>query len=492
MLNSARSMAKALYTALAVIYVFACQAAWQAVQVVLAPAAWLARTTRLTVLAERLPVVTLIGTIVPVALAAVVWDQMSGWQWQSRLGMAFLWTLGLHLCATAYTAAAQIPTDPAHYGKVIASRWPDRWYAKHLKTASNALYVRTLIVNSWLRIPAVIALIVPEQINVLSVVLFMATELRSGMPHEVLDHSDIHNNLFSGRHLSAGWPRRVLWLTSRYLRLILNMAYLRSPHFYRVQHVYVHHVENNKPSDTQSTLHRDRTSFLDFSEHALKYALSWSFACDVFAYLHRRGSFRECRLLVTGMAIWFSALVILACWSPTAAVFLLWVRFAGGPGSAMESYFQHGLVDPSAPEDVYRSTVNWIVDTPTYAAAGDFLHVRHHLRSGEHFSRGLKMTDSDEQDWASQGAICLGNGVDSAKLLRTLLTRDFDAMARYVVCRGQHLMAPDELREFLEARTKAIAIVQRSNLARKFESRLGSLFVALFLPKPATPPSAAV
>ena len=63
--------------------------------------------------------------------------------------------------------------------------------------------------------------------------------------------------------------KRVLAACQWLFEYPVTLLTIRVPEFYRIQHVYVHHVEGNGPDDTQSTMAYDRTSFLDFSRHAL-------------------------------------------------------------------------------------------------------------------------------------------------------------------------------------------------------------------------------
>jgi hypothetical protein len=471
------------HTAVAAAYVVACQLAMRLLLLPFAPVAFLSRLGGLDAAARRFPMATLTLTVPPVTwVAGFGPGSPFGPGLPAILLGTVAWLFLLHLLAIAYTTAAQTPTDPRDYEATVAERWPDRWYARYMRNPANAVYVRTLVVNSIVRIPTVAALIWPGHVSLYAVVFFVIVDLRSGMAHEVLDHADIHNALFSRRHLRPGLAKLILWLTGGYLRLVLNLAYLRVPHFYRVQHVYVHHVENNGTLDTQTTLFRDRTSFFDFCKHALTYALSWSFAIDVYRHQKRRNNRRECRLLVTGFAVWVLVLALVAAFNPWAAAFFFLYRFLGGPGSAMESYFQHGLVDAGDPDNVYTNTVNWVVHAPSTPAAGDFLHVRHHLRSGEHFSRQLQMTGEDERIWAERGVLALGHGIDSSLLLRALLQRRFDVISRHVVPLNGDRPDEAELRALIERRTRPVAAVPHGRFYRAADAFCARLFVNYLLP----------
>src|SRR5262249_32102171 len=150
-----------------------------------------------------------------------------------------------------------------------------------------AIFVRILLYNSLLLVPGFIALCI--SFSIWSASIFVVGVLAAAARVETLDHTNIHNHLFAHAHL-RGRERLVVGTLDLYQAWILNPVCLRMPNWYRVQHVVVHHAEDNGVEDTQSTLPYDRTSYLDFARSAFRVALSMCFAVDVLRYLarHRR------------------------------------------------------------------------------------------------------------------------------------------------------------------------------------------------------------
>ena len=89
----------------------------------------------------------------------------------------------------------------------------------------------------------------------------------------------------------------------------MTLLTIRMPEFYRIQHVYVHHVEDNGPDDTQSTMAYDRTSFLDYSRHALVQGLDLLTGCLVIPYLRAQGQDAPDPRAAAGMAVFYAVVL---------------------------------------------------------------------------------------------------------------------------------------------------------------------------------------
>ena len=77
----------------------------------------------------------------------------------------------------------------------------------------------------------------------------------SQFPYEITDHINIHNRIFNPKaRCVATQRRRILEACHIYFDKVLTLLSARVPDYYRIQHVYVHHVEENGPDDTQSTM----------------------------------------------------------------------------------------------------------------------------------------------------------------------------------------------------------------------------------------------
>jgi Fatty acid desaturase len=180
----------------------------------------------------------------------------------------------------------------------------------------------------------------------------------------------------------------------------------RVPGFYRVQHVYVHHVEDNGSLDTQTKLPYDRTSFLDFSRHAFWQGLDLVTGGLLIGYLAKKGKTRQIREVARGLAIWYAALLAIALFNPLAAAYLFLSRFLGGTFITLITFYQHGLVDPDEMHEVHAHTIDYAGSE--HGNLGFDYHVEHHSRPARHWSHYYEeSTRAAEKDAPRSRTACL-------------------------------------------------------------------------------------
>jgi len=462
----------AIVSVLAVLYASAYFLGERLLQLFFVPAAALDKALRWTRLFQRLPLLWL-----PVASIAAAFGAISGLPMAFERGLlagglaCILWSLVIVAACVAHAGATTPGTSIADIEQRATQRWPEKWYARHLAKPIDAHYVRALIANSLMIVPAVIALLWPAGPTIPAVLLYAVALLSISRSQEELDHCDIHNNLFSSSHLAPGFAKVGVWLTSQYLRVVLNPLCSRIPHFYRIHHVYMHHVENNGAEDLQTTMHADRTSFHDFCVHALKLAVSNSFGVDLYSYLVRKRRYREVRQLLAGMVGWFAALALIAAYSPVGAAVVLIVHFLGAVPGAINTYIWHGFVDPDDPENVYLNTVNSVVN-PDVLLVGS-LHLRHHIKGGEHWTKQAAMTPA-ESDACLQKSVVLLSPLPGNALLSALWRDRMDIIATRV--RPLPGQASSDMVDMLRRRTRPKVAAPSSNLTRWIDRSIGKLF----------------
>ncbi|AMO93228.1 fatty acid desaturase family protein [Collimonas fungivorans] len=385
---------------------------------------------------------------------------------------ALMWLILLAVVSFSYfTMTAQLPSLDAIQARVEKA-WPQRWYARHLAKPVDAHYILIIIANSLVMWPALAALLWPGGSAVCGVVYYVIALMTISRSHEELDHNDIHNHFFNVRHMKPGAAKVVVWLTGKYLRLILNPLCSRIPHFYRVHHVYMHHVENNSINDLQTTAYLDRTSFIDFCTHSLRLAISNSFGVDLYRYLDERGAKKHTRLLLLGLGGWFLGIALIAVYSPFAAVIILLVHFLGAVPGAISTYIWHGFIDNAHCDDVYRNTIN-AVSPPGTAVFGS-LHLRHHLKGGEHWTRQYQLSQEDKDKCERNGALLL-RPMRGPLLLRALWTGSFDLIADYVVSIGAEPKDKERTSALLKERTRPLVVRPRSPAWQRLDQTLGGV-----------------
>jgi len=461
------------YQLLAVLYVILYFTAERLLRMVFGLALIADRLFKWSKLVYAVPTIALIsasalttyGAVHGIALAA-------GYGPLALFAAAVTWLILLAVVSVShYAMTAQLPTLDAIQERVEKA-WPQRWYARHLSKPVDAHYIQIIIANSLVMWPALAALLWPGGSVACGVVYYVIALMAIGRSHEELDHNDIHNQFFNVRHMKPSVAKLVVWLTGMYLRLILNPLCSRIPHFYRVHHVYMHHVENNSTNDLQTTAYLDRTSFIDFCTHSLRLAISNSFGVDLFRYLDERGAKKHARLLLLGLGGWFLAVALVAVYSPLAAVIILLAHFLGAVPGAIATYVWHGFIDNAHCDDVYRNTINVVHQQDTVVSGS--LHLRHHLKGGEHWSRQFQLTQEDKDNCERNGALLL-RPMPGPLLLRALWTGSFDRIADYVVSIGTEPKENERTSALLKERTKPLVVRPRSAAWQRLDQTLGRL-----------------
>ena len=154
------------------------------------------------------------------------------------------------------------------------------------------------------------------------VLAYSALLLLSQFPYEITDHVNIHNRIFNPKPGASPSTKRILKGCQIYFDKVLPLLSARVPDYYRIQHVYVHHVEENGPDDTQSTMAYDRASFFDFSRHAFWQGLELVSGYAVIPYLRRRKKGRQLREFIRGIATWYTFVIAVALINPIAGVLI--------------------------------------------------------------------------------------------------------------------------------------------------------------------------
>lgn len=433
-------------------------------------------------LIERAPLAFLVGSSLLMAAAT---QTISGF-WPDYTNLhdigreALLW-VAVGLFARSYLIYTEFPSSFEGLKEAIQQRPLDRWISQHLHHPIDAIFTRVWVANSVAIIPLTVLVLMPSTLNYFVVLAYFVALLIAQFPHELIDHVNLHTRVFQPKAGTPERPKRILKALQFYFEYPHQLMLARTPEYHRIQHVYVHHVEDNGLLDSQTTAPYDRTSFLDFSRHALIQGLDMVSGYKVFAYLRLKGKKRQLRELLRGFVVWYAFLAVVALFNPLAAA-LIWVsRFVGGNMLSLVAFWQHGLVDDHDIQDVHGNSVNFL--GADHGNLGSDYHVEHHLQPGRHWSNYYAVFTKQTETETGHRAVLMQKEVfGPLAFVAALWRRDYEAIAEHASLAGVDKNDKSALAGIVAERTGAVGVGLRAgfNLA---VDRAVSRVMSVVLPK---------
>lgn len=400
---------------------------------------------------------------------------------RAEIGAEIGMWLALGLAVRSYLTLTALPDTFDGLRASIAERVADRWFAAVLLRPLDAIFTRIAIANTMVLAPLTLLLVLPQTCNYLVLAAWGTIALLIQFPQDLMDHANIHNRIFTPRSDAPARSVKVLRACQRYYENALCLMALQIPDYYRIQHNYVHHVEDNGPADSQTTLPYDRTSFIDFARHALVQGIDLVTGRQVFGYLAARNKTKQAAELRRAITIWYSFLAVVAVINPLAAVAIFASRFLGGNILSLFSFYQHGLVDEHDVLDVHGNSTNY--DGNQHGNLGHDFHVEHHLRPGRHWA------DYYEQFAKAQGAegghkavVVDKDAFGPLAFVAALWRRDYRVIAANAHLSGIDTNDTAGLEAIVKERTRPVDMAPRAGLSAKVDDMLGAV-MARALPK---------
>ncbi|MEO7326973.1 MAG: fatty acid desaturase [Minicystis sp.] len=360
----------------------------------------------------------------------------------------------------------------------VDARFPDRWFAGVLSHPLDAYFVRVTLNGTLLVVPALLAIALRPPSVLTCVFCLLGQRVIAGV-HEAMDHANIHNHVFQPRRDASPVAAALCRVMGFYQAYVLNIAVGRIPGWYPIQHVAVHHAEDGSLDDNQTTVLRDRTSFLQYCATCTTWLASKLFALDIAHYLLVRGRTKLLRSLVLHVAGYYLFLALLMLVSWPAALFLLFARAFPIPDTVITQYNWHGFVDSAQFHNPYRNTIH-IASTAELAFLGLNAHLHHHLHAACHWSELGPAGRLEEPRYRAEGAaVLLGNGRDRMRLIKLLFARSFDELAAEFASIGE---APrEDFARLIEERTRPLVPRRWPPALEAFDRALGAAFSRVLL-----------
>ena len=323
----------------------------------------------------------------------------------------------------------------------------ERLAARYVANPLDAVFVRLTVGISAVILPSFAGVLVPVTCSPYVMVLYVLLMMTCAEPFELVDHTNMHNRVFFANRDCSTVSRTALRCLALWQEYGLTLAMTRIPHRYRVQHLYVHHIENNGPTDPQSTIRYDRTSYFAFSRFALKMGVNSTFPWGVSRYLFRVGRYRALVVLHANLLGYVAFLIALTILNLPAAILIIALRFSSGTGATLLNFYEHGLIDPSDVQNLYRNAVTIaILHENEHGSLGNDFHVAHHAHPGRHWSQLIEEARASVALYGQKDAIVFR---DARAVVRNLLRRRFDALAAQCELNGR---SPSALAQELQRR----------------------------------------
>jgi len=396
------------------------------------------------------------------------------------LGIGLLLSLGL--LARAYLLYTEYAETFDGLNASMSSHRLERWLAGVLHHPVDAIFARVWVANSVLMIPMTVLLILPGTLNYF-VIFAHATCLLLGLfPQEIVEHQNTHTRVFSPKIGASPRIKLLLKALQFYFEYVFALLTARAPDFYRVQHVYVHHVEDNGPHDTHTTLPYDRTSFLDFSRHAFWQSIDLVCGCRLINYLLGKGKTRQIREVARGLFIWWAMILVVAVFNPIGAAYLFLSRLFGGNFITLITFYQHGLVDPNDPHEVHGHTIDYV--GAEHGNLGFDYHVEHHQKPARHWSQYYEEhARLTEMNGGGHPAVIMQKEqFGPLHFVAALWRKDYPEIARHAHLHNIPEGNADELARVVKERARSIGAVEPSGLSADIDAVV-SRIMAVALPK---------
>lgn len=343
-------------------------------------------------------------------------------------------------------APGEIPqtTDP-RWAKPARYNVLERWFLSRMRDERDLIFVRVAGRQSaFLFTAAAVFFAFPQVVTWYVGVAYLVAVLALGMgPFILMLHATEHRALFKREHkLLNAW---IPWLLAPFFG--------QTPKSFFAHHIGMHHVESNRGDDLSNTRPYKRDSFLNWLHYEVRFFLGGT--QGLIRYFHTKGRKKYMRTFIKGELAWFVCVGLLMAlnWKATLVCFvlpLLAIRVLFMTGN----WAQHAFVDVNDPKNEYRNS-STIINCPyNHKCYNDGYHIVHHRKPGLHWSEMAQEFQDNWRTYRDQEAIVFDGVGNNQRVFWFLMTKNYDALERYLWRPPGDTRTKDERIALLKARAQ--------------------------------------
>ena len=340
-------------------------------------------------------------------------------------------------------------TDPVYHLKTSFTAY-ERFWLRYINDKRDLPFIHLLTAIHILVIPVAIFLYTPVLDGwlwwLLYIPYFYVSQLYFKGRFGLMLHNICHRKLFKKPYQ---WINNwVIWGVCPFFG--------HTPETYFVHHIAMHHVENNMPDDSSSTLAYKRDSIRSF----LLYYLNFIFLGfrDTFMYLFTRKR-KKMYLRLTYGELSFFIFCTLMCFVNLKATLWLFIIpfFLARLVMMLGNWAQHAFIDKNDPDNNFRNAVNCINTNYNHTCWNDGYHIIHHIRPYMHYTEMPGEFMNQKNKLAEEKSLVF-DGIHYLHIFVYLMTKRYDKLADNLVNINNMYASKEEAIALLKERTRRIRI----------------------------------
>lgn len=347
-------------------------------------------------------------------------------------------------------------TDPIYTDKTTFS-WYEKFWLRFINDKRDLPFIHLLTSIHLFIIPVAVFLYTPVLKNwqwwALYAPYFYFSQLYFKGRFGLMLHNISHRKLFK---------KPYQWINTWIVWGVCPI-FGHTPETYFVHHMAMHHVENNMPDDSSSTIAYQRDSFGNFMLYYFNF-LILGFR-ETFLYLFRRNRKKMYSRLTFGEFSFFLFCVVMCFVNFKATLFIFIIPFVFARFVMMiGNWAQHAFVDKNDPENHFTNAITCINTKYNQVCWNDGYHVTHHSRPAIHYT-DMPVEFMKQKDKMSEEKSLVFDGIHYLHIFVYLVTKRYDKLADNLVNLNNVFTSDEEAIAIMKARTKKIKITELATVS---------------------------